>query len=201
MLIAFQGEHGAYSEAGIFEHFGAQVDSLPCESFDMVFASVASGAAEMGFIPIENSLAGSIHRNYDLLVQHTLAIIGEHHLRVSHCLIGHPGVTLSEVRKVISHPQALAQCDNCLRRLGVATEVVYDTAGSVKMVRESGDYSCMLFDAKGRFLSQGTASVPSFTGTGPATLSGMLAHIPADTLADGRWTERPAPRPGLRRRP
>ncbi len=139
MRIAFQGEHGAYSEAGLYEHFGAQVESLPCESFDGVFAAVSGGAAEMGFIPIENSLAGSIHRNYDLLLQNQLVVVGEHNLRVSHCLIGLPGARKENIHTVISHPQALAQCDAYLKRLGVKIEAVYDTAGSVKLAREGGD--------------------------------------------------------------
>ncbi len=140
MKIAIQGERGAYSEAAALEHFGPETDILPCASFDQAFDAVENGEVDGGLLPIENSLAGSIHRNYDLLLQHKLAIIGEHHLRVSHCLIGHAGVSLGEIRKVISHPQALAQCDRYLRALpGVTTEVVYDTAGSVKMVRESGD--------------------------------------------------------------
>jgi prephenate dehydratase len=139
MRIAFQGEHGAYSEAGLYEHFGPQAESLPCESFDAVFAAVTDGTAGMGFIPIENSLAGSIHRNYDLLLQNQLAVVGEHNLRISHCLIGLPGASLAGVRQVISHPQALAQCDGYLKRLGVRVESVYDTAGSVKLMREGGD--------------------------------------------------------------
>jgi prephenate dehydratase len=139
MRIAIQGERGAYSEAAALAHFGPETEIVPCASFDIAFDAVENGAVDGGLLPIENSLAGSIHRNYDLLLQHTLSIIGSS-LRVSHCLIGHPGVTLGEVRKVISHPQALAQCDRYLRALpGVTTEVVYDTAGSVKMVRESGD--------------------------------------------------------------
>jgi prephenate dehydratase len=139
MHIAFQGEHGAYSEAGLYEHFGEAVKSFPCESFDAVFAAVGSGAADYGFIPIENSLAGSIHRNYDLLLQNQLSVVGEHSLRVSHCLIGMPGARLDALRTVISHPQALAQCEGYLKRLGVKVEPVYDTAGSVKLVREGGD--------------------------------------------------------------
>ena len=137
--IAFQGERGAYSEAAALAHFGPDIEVVPCATFDIAFDAVEHGEVDGGLLPIENSLAGSIHRNYDLLLQHTLSIIGEQHLRVSHCLIGHPGVTLGEVRKVISHPQALAQCDAYLRKLGVEIEVVYDTAGSVKMVKEQGD--------------------------------------------------------------
>lgn len=143
MNIAFQGEPGAFSEAAIIEHFGArQISSIPCKSFDLVFSAVSNENADYGMIPIENSLAGSIHQNYDLLLQNSLWVVGEHSLRVNHCLIGNPGAQLSEIKKVISHPQALAQCDGYLRTLpGISIEPVYDTAGSVKMIREKGDLS------------------------------------------------------------
>lgn len=138
MRIAFQGEPGAYGEQAIFGYFG-QVEMLPCESFDDVFTVVTSGKVESGLIPIENSLAGSIHQNYDLLLRHDLHIVGEYFLRVRHCLIGFPGVKKGEIRKVISHPQALGQCAGYLRGLGVKTEAVYDTAGSVKILKASGE--------------------------------------------------------------
>jgi len=112
---------------------------MPCESFEEVFSAVQKGLCERGMVPIENSLAGSIHRNYDLLLQHQLSIVGEYHLRVKHCLIGLPGVKLDEIRTVISHPQALAQCEGYLRDLGVSPLAVYDTAGSVKIVLEQGE--------------------------------------------------------------
>lgn len=131
-LIAFQGEPGAYSEAAVFEHFGPEAQSLPRESFDAVFAAVDSGKAKYGLIAIENSLAGSIHHNYDLLIQNDLHIVGEHYLRVQHCLIGAPGTNFDHIEKVISHPQALAQCEKYLRSKGFASEVFYDTAGAVK---------------------------------------------------------------------
>jgi prephenate dehydratase len=141
MRIAFQGEPGAFSEAAIHAHFGAeQVTAVPCESFELVFKAVAGGTCELGFIPIENSLAGSIHQNYDLLLRNDLWVVGEHNLRVSHSLIALPGVDIKEIKKVISHPQALAQCEGYLKALpGITTEPVYDTAGSVKIVRERGD--------------------------------------------------------------
>jgi prephenate dehydratase len=140
MKIAFQGEPGAYSEQAAYGYFG-QVETLPCESFEAVFAAVTSREAESGLIPIENSLAGSIHQNYDLLLRHDLHIVGEYFLRVRHCLIALPGVEKGVIRKVISHPQALGQCAGYLRGLGVKTEPVYDTAGSVKILKASGDHT------------------------------------------------------------
>ncbi|MGB7876546.1 MAG: prephenate dehydratase domain-containing protein, partial [Anaerolineales bacterium] len=138
MRVAFQGEAGAYSEEAGFGYFEAP-EMIPEESFEAVFAAVVSGECQAGLIPIENSLAGSIHQNYDLLLRHELHIVGEYFLRVRHCLIGFPGVTLADISRVISHPQALGQCAGYLRELGVKTEPVYDTAGSVKMLKGSGE--------------------------------------------------------------
>ena len=138
MRVAFQGEAGAYSEEAGFGYFDAP-EMVPQESFDAVFVAVTSGACQAGLVPIENSLAGSIHQNYDLLLRHDLHIVGEYFLRVRHCLIGFPGVDKSEIKRVISHPQALGQCAGYLRELGVKTEPVYDTAGSVKMLKASGE--------------------------------------------------------------
>lgn len=138
MKVAFQGELGAYSEEAGYGYFKA-VEMVPQESFDAVFSSVVSGACQSGLVPIENSLAGSIHQNYDLLLWHKLHIVGEYFLRVRHCLIGFPGVDKSEITRVISHPQALGQCAGTLRELGVKSEPVYDTAGSVKMLKASGE--------------------------------------------------------------
>lgn len=137
--VAFQGEPGAYSEAAVLAHFGSDVVPVPNPSFEQAFAAVVSGECDFGVLPIENSLAGSIHRNYDLLLEHNLHIIGEQFVRVKHCLIGLPGATKAELKKVISHPQALAQCDHTLRALGVETEPVYDTAGSVRIMKDKGD--------------------------------------------------------------
>jgi prephenate dehydratase len=136
MSVAFQGEPGAYSEQAVLEYFGT-VDTMPCESFEAVFSAVVSGKSDRAMIPIENSLAGSIHENYDLLLRHKLFITGEHLLRVRHCLIALPGVGKPEIRKAISHPQALGQCAGYLRQNGIKSEAVYDTAGSVKILKGS----------------------------------------------------------------
>ncbi len=139
-LVAFQGEPGAYSESASLALFGPEARLAPCETFDAVFDSVQAGRCDVGVVPMENSLAGSIHRNYDLLSQHDLHIVAEHVLRVSHCLIAHPGVTLGEIRRVYSHPQALAQCEQSLAALGdVEVIAAHDTAGSVRLVRERGE--------------------------------------------------------------
>jgi prephenate dehydratase len=150
MKIAFQGEPGAYSEAAVFEHLpGQDIVTVPCEAFEKVFDSVTNGASDLGFVPIENSLAGSIHQNYDLLLRNELSVIGEHYLRVSHCLIGLPGADIAGLRRVISHPQALAQCDGYLHKIGdVKIEPVYDTAGSVKMMKDAGDPSTAAIASK-----------------------------------------------------
>ena len=137
MKVAFQGEPGAYSEQAVFNYHG-QVETLPCESFDAVFHAVNADACTSALIPIENSLAGSIHQNYDLLLRNNLHIVGEYFLRVRHCLIVNPGVTKTEIKKAISHPQALGQCAGYLQSHGIKAEQVYDTAGSVKMLKESG---------------------------------------------------------------
>ena len=141
MRVAFQGEPGAYSEEAGMAYYG-QADMVPYESFADVFDAVASGECPAGLIPIENSLAGSIHQNYDLLLSHELHIVGEYFLRVRHCLIGFPNANLSGIRRVISHPQALGQCAGHLRELGLKSEAVYDTAGSVKLLKESGERTC-----------------------------------------------------------
>ncbi|MFH1086460.1 MAG: prephenate dehydratase [Chloroflexota bacterium] len=140
--IAFQGERGAYSEQAaraLYETAEQAVVTLPLPTFAAVFAAVEGSACDLGVVPVENSLAGSIHQNYDLLLQHQLYIVAEHNLRVSHCLIAHPGVALGEIKRVYSHPQALAQCERSLEALG-AVEVIaaHDTAGSVRLIQEQG---------------------------------------------------------------
>ncbi|RME43908.1 MAG: prephenate dehydratase [Caldilineae bacterium] len=135
--VAFQGERGAYSEAAAVKFFGPAIEPLPCESFETVFERVANGEAQRGILPIENSLAGSIHRNYDLLLRYDLTIVGEVELRIAHQLMVLPGVQAADVEAIYSHPQALAQCEHSISRHfpRVRRVATYDTAGSAKMLR------------------------------------------------------------------
>ena len=135
MRLAYQGEPGAYSEAAALL-FAPHADTLPCPSFDDVFDAVVRKRATHGVVPLENSIGGTIHRNYDLLVDHELPITGEVELDVVHCLLALPGTSLSDIKIVYSHPQALAQCERYLKDLGVTVEAVYDTAGGAKLVAE-----------------------------------------------------------------
>src|SRR5918993_519376 len=136
MRIAFQGAPGAYSEMAA-QRAWPGIETVPCEHFEDVLAAVAAGKTSHGLLPIENSIGGSIHRNYDLLLEHDLPIVGEIELRVDHCLLALPGTALADVRVVYSHPQALAQCETALAQMqGVEVVAVYDTAGAAKMVRE-----------------------------------------------------------------
>jgi chorismate mutase/prephenate dehydratase len=136
LTVAFQGEIGAYSEEAVFQYFGHSVTAKPSESFDSVFKLVEQGEASFGVVPVENSLEGSISRVYDLLLNSNLQVCGELDLRIIHCLIANRGATLSTIKKVYSHPQALGQSQTFLNHLGVESISIYDTAGSVKMIKE-----------------------------------------------------------------
>lgn len=137
-IVAFQGEIGAYSEEAAFQFFGSSIQTRPCESLDDAFKAVEQGEARYAVIPVENSLEGSISRSYDLMLESNLSACGEIELRISHCLIASPDARLESIKKVYSHPQALAQCRNFLKQMGFTLIPTYDTAGSVKMIKEQG---------------------------------------------------------------
>lgn len=136
MRVAYQGEPGAYSEKATRELLGSKVTAIGRPNFEACFRAVASMECDYACLPIENSLGGSIHENYDLMLRYDLTIVGEHEFRVHHCLLAKPGVKREDIKYAISHPQALAQCDNFLRGLGITPIPTYDTAGSAKMIAE-----------------------------------------------------------------
>ncbi len=135
--IAFQGEKGAFSEEAILSFFDSQIVTLPCNFLNDVFRVVESGKADMGMVPVENSIEGSINQTYDLLLTSNLKICGEFVLRINHNLIANFNVDLTKIKKVYSHPQALAQCRTFLESLRVEQIPFYDTAGSVKMIHDN----------------------------------------------------------------
>ncbi|RMG99073.1 MAG: prephenate dehydratase [Chloroflexi bacterium] len=132
MVVAFQGERGAYSEQAVREYFGGETAVLPCRSFLALFDAVHENKATCAMLPVENSLAGTVIPAYDLLVDHDLQVQAEVIVRVEHCLMAPPGTRLEDVRRVWSHPQALAQCEQNLRRLGIEPVTYYDTAGAAR---------------------------------------------------------------------
>ena len=135
---AYQGEPGAFSEMAALAYFG-DIKPKGYPTFRDVFEKVESGEAAFGIVPIENSLAGSINQNYDLLLEFDLAIIGEIKLRVSHNLLANRGVRTENIQKLYGHPQALAQSDRFLRDHPDWTVFqTYDTAGSVKLICDEG---------------------------------------------------------------
>ena len=140
--IAFQGERGAFSEEAIVKLLGEEVEVVPCRTFEMLFAAVDRGEADQALAPIENSLAGSVHRSYDLLLEHSLFITAEVVIPITHNLIGCADSFLSGITIVESHPVALAQCE---RFFAAHTQIkriaTDDTAASVRSVIERGDTS------------------------------------------------------------
>ncbi|HSG99079.1 MAG TPA: prephenate dehydratase [candidate division Zixibacteria bacterium] len=136
--VAYQGEPGAHSEAAAFQAFGAAITTVPCETFAEIYEKISTGAADYGMAPIENSLVGSIHQNYDLLLKWRLPVVGELNYRVSHALLGPRGASLEGINKVYSHPVALEQCREFFEAHPKIKPILWnDTAGAVRMVAES----------------------------------------------------------------
>ncbi|CAL0325854.1 unnamed protein product [Lupinus luteus] len=131
--VAYQGLPGAYSEDAALKAY-PNCETVPCDEFEAAFKAVELWLVEKAVLPIENSVDGSIHRNYDLFLRHRLHIVGEVQLRVNHCLLGLPGVRKEELKCVVSHPQALAQCDVMLNELGVLKITAHDTAAAAQSV-------------------------------------------------------------------
>jgi 3-deoxy-7-phosphoheptulonate synthase len=136
----FAGELRAFAHKAASQFFGSEVKIDPVASFREVFAQITQGDADFGVIPLENSLTGSIHENYDLLLEYDVRIVGEITLRIVHSLIGHPGTTLEQVRRIISHPQVFEQCREFLdRQENCELVAARDTASAVRRVKEGNN--------------------------------------------------------------
>jgi prephenate dehydratase len=138
MKVAYQGEPGAYSERAVRALF-PEAEPLPCDTVRLVFSRVTSGEAGFGIVPLENSQAGSVNETYELL-WHTslLRIVGEIVVRIDHALLGVPGARLEDIRRALSHWQALAQCEEFLSSMRIEPVPVHDTAGAARRIAESG---------------------------------------------------------------
>jgi len=137
--IAFQGERGAFSEEAARKLLGARIAVLPCPRFEDVFRNLKEGRVSGAVVPIENTLAGSVHENYDHLQRFELPIVAETSVRIMHNLIAPIGVKFAAIRRVFSHPVAINQClDFFSKNPQIERVPFYDTAGSVKMVVEEG---------------------------------------------------------------
>ena len=133
VAVAIQGEAGSFSHAAAREALGPDVRLVPCATFDELFRAVEAGQATRGVVPIENSLAGSVYEAYDALGAHALHVVGETQVRVRHCLVVRPGTALAALRRVASHPVALAQCRRFfVDHPAIAPVPAYDTAGAVR---------------------------------------------------------------------
>ena len=142
LIVAYQGVPGAYSQMAAEQHFAAFTGKLTTQGHESFFAlleAVSRGAADFGMLPVENTTAGSVAEAYELLTQTSLCVVGEEALRVEHCLVGLPGATLDQIRRVFSHPQALAQSSTFLSGMrDCAVQAWSDTAGSVEKVKAEG---------------------------------------------------------------
>jgi prephenate dehydratase len=140
--VAFQGEPGAFSQIAARKLLGERVPTVACPTFESLFDSIAEGRADLILAPLENTLAGPVLRCYDLLYQSALTMTGEVVLRIGHCVIGCPGASLEQVRRIQSHPVALAQCERFFAaHPAIAKSVAEDTAGSVRQIMERLDPS------------------------------------------------------------
>jgi len=135
--ISFQGEHGAYSESAAKKFFGKEINTIPCNSFEDALKITENGENEYAVLPVENSIEGTVGQSIDAITNTNLHVIGEEYFKVEHCLIGTG--KLEDIETVYSHPQALGQCSDFIQDRGLKTVPTYDTAGSVKIIKEIND--------------------------------------------------------------
>jgi prephenate dehydratase len=142
MKIAFQGIRGAYSEMALHAHFGKSAETVSCDAFDDVFDAVNSGTVAYGFIPVENTIAGTVVENYDLLFANDVFVIAEAYMCIRHTLLGKKGTRLEDIREALSHPHALKQCKDYLRSRNIRMVPTYDTAGAAQTVAAGERMDC-----------------------------------------------------------
>ena len=135
LTIGYQGEPGAYSEEALHQHYPA-AEAVALRTLRHVFHRVADRTLDLALVPVENSQAGSVLETYDLLLEYRVMVVGEVALQVDHCLLALPGANVDNLRRVLSHPQALAQCEAFAVRARLEPVPVYDTAGAARLVQD-----------------------------------------------------------------
>lgn len=138
LRVAIQGERGAYSEQAALALYGDAIEVVPCRTLQDVFAALTEGTVDAAAVPVENSRAGTVVEAYDLLVRHPFPVHGACLQPIHHCLLGVPGARIEHIRRALSHPQALSQCQEYLRGRGIEAVAAYDTAGSAGIVVREG---------------------------------------------------------------
>ncbi|MBC8251130.1 MAG: prephenate dehydratase [Candidatus Nitrosopelagicus sp.] len=138
--VSFQGEHGAYSESAAKQFFGEKIEAIPCDSFEVALKRTEDGQSDYSILPVENSIEGTVGQSIDAITNTDLHSVGEIYLKVEHCLISTG--KLEEIETVYSHPQALGQCSDFIQTKKLKTVPTYDTAGSVKIIKEMNDARC-----------------------------------------------------------
>lgn len=185
--IAFQGRRGAYSESAAYHLFGNDIEVVPMDTFEEIFQGIETGAVDGGAIPIENSTAGSIYDNYDLLYKWRHPIVAEVKLQISHSLCVLPGTKLEDLREVLSHPQGLAQCSRFFgRNSNIKSTAFYDTAGSAEEVARRGDKTVGAIASAyaGKFygleiLAEGIENLPGVNFTRFYAIQKTAAELPS----------------------
>lgn len=185
--IAFQGRRGAYSESAAYHLFGNDIEVVPMDTFEEIFQGIETGAVDGGAIPIENSTAGSIYDNYDLLYKWRHPIVAEVKLQISHSLCVLPGTRLEDLREVMSHPQGLAQCSRFFgRNSSIKSTAFYDTAGSAEEVARRGDKTVGAIASAyaGKFygleiLAEGIENLPGVNFTRFYAIQKTAAELPS----------------------
>ena len=137
--VSFQGERGAYSESAAVQFFGSNITTTPCITFEDAVKNTTEDRTEYTILPVENSIEGSVGRSYDLLYNTRLNVIGEIYHKIEHCLIGTG--EFADIDTIYSHPQALGQCSEFIEKNHIKTIPSYDTAGSVKIIKNIGKSS------------------------------------------------------------
>jgi prephenate dehydratase len=183
--VAFQGEPGAFSQIAARKLLGERVHTVACPTFESLFDSIAQGRADLILAPLENTLAGPVLRCYDLLYQSALAMTGEVVLRISHCVIGCPGSSLGEVRRIQSHPVALAQCERFFAsHPAIAKAVAEDTAGSVRQIMERLDPSVAAIAAESAASQYGAQILASAVEDDPNNFTRFALLQPAASVTE-----------------